>query len=175
MFCVRILAVLAEGSQEHMVSGKQTRALAGLNGLLWRGGVVSVGAGCGFLRWCTEEGWKETFRYRTEETLHQSRRNIRCKNQKNQQPGASEQNKQTLTFHSNRNPVINSGKPELLILTKSLKTQVFLVFKFPNSDSELKGSTSGQKIGPEDTIQGGPATLVLKPGRLVFVAIYITW
>ena len=29
---------------------------------------------------------------------------------------------------------------------------------FPNSDSELKGSTSGQKIGPEDTVQGGPAT-----------------
>ena len=46
---------------------------------------------------------------------------------------------------------------------------------FPNSDSELKGSTSGQKIGPEDTVQGGPATLVLKPGRLLFIAIYMTW
>ena len=49
MFCVRMLAVLAEGSPEHMVSGEQTRALAGSNGLLWRGGVVSsVGAWCGF-------------------------------------------------------------------------------------------------------------------------------
>ena len=44
-----MLAVLAEGSPEHMVFGEQTRALAGFNGLLWRGGVVSsVGAGCGF-------------------------------------------------------------------------------------------------------------------------------
>ena len=44
-----MLAVLAEGSPEHMVPGEQTRALAGFNGLLWRGGVVSsVGAGCGF-------------------------------------------------------------------------------------------------------------------------------
>ena len=47
--------------------------------------------------------------------------------------------------------------------------------KFPNSDSELKGSTGGQKIGPEDTVQGGPATCVLKPGRLLFIAIYMTW
>ena len=49
MFCVRMLAVLAEGSPEHKIAGEQTRALAGFNGLLWRGGVVSsVGAGCGF-------------------------------------------------------------------------------------------------------------------------------
>ena len=44
-----MLAVLSEGSPEHMVPGEQTRALAGFNGLLWRGGVLSsVGAGCGF-------------------------------------------------------------------------------------------------------------------------------
>ena len=46
---------------------------------------------------------------------------------------------------------------------------------FPNSDSELKGSTRGQKIGPEDTVQGGPTTLVLKPVRLIFAVIYMTW
>ena len=46
---------------------------------------------------------------------------------------------------------------------------------FPNSYSELKASTCGQKIGPEDTVQRDPATLVLKPGRLIFAAIYMTW
>ena len=50
-----------------------------------------------------------------------------------------------------------------------------LVTSFPNSDSELKGSTSGQKIGPEDTVQGLPTTCVLKPGTVLFIAIYMTW
>ena len=44
----------------------------------------------------------------------------------------------------------------------------FKLFKFPNSDSELKGSTSGQKIGPEDTVQGLPATPVPEIRRARF-------
>ena len=39
---------------------------------------------------------------------------------------------------------------------------------FPNSDSELKGSTRGQKIGPEDTVQGLPATPVSETRRARF-------
>ena len=45
---------------------------------------------------------------------------------------------------------------------------MFIIVFFPNSDSELKGSTSGQKIGTEDTTGARGAVPYKLPYKLIF-------